>query len=43
VWGATGVAAIAGGVLWYVLGSASDDPPVAVSIGPHEVRLCGSF
>jgi hypothetical protein len=44
VWGATGVAAIAGGVLWYVLGSASDDPPpVAVSIGPHEVRLSGSF
>ena len=50
-WGATGVAALAGGVLWYVLGASGDSaatsaqrrPPLALGISPNQVALYGSF
>jgi hypothetical protein len=42
-WGATGVAAIAGGVIWFLLGSSHDDAPVTVGFGPRELTVSGSF
>jgi hypothetical protein len=54
VWGATGVAAIAGGILWYVLGASDDDsasaststrgrPAIAFALSPNQLALSGSF
>ena len=50
-WGAAGAAAIAGGVLWYVLGSADDSaatsrrtaPALALQLSPTKFALFGSF
>jgi hypothetical protein len=54
VWGAAGVAAITGGILWYVLGASDDDstaagtsararPALALELSPNHVALSGSF